>query len=135
MRFVPHTADDIREMLAAIGVRGLDDLFADVPRELRATAAVQLDAGLPEQDVVARLKALSARNAGARMPSFLGAGAYPHFVPAVVDSILQRAEFYSAYTPYQPEVSQGTLQAVFEFQTLVAMLFDLDVAGITGKAE
>jgi glycine dehydrogenase subunit 1 len=128
MRFVPHTPDDIREMLAAVGVREIDDLFADIPQVLRATAALSLPGGLSEQEVVARLESLNARNLGAAVPCFLGGGAYPHFVPAVVDSILQRAEFYSAYTPYQPEVSQGTLQAVFEFQTLVAMLFDLEIA-------
>lgn len=115
-------------MLAAVGVRQLDDLFSDVPAELRESAPVRLPPGLPEQEVVARLELLSARNEGARLLAFLGAGAYPHFVPAVVDSVLRRAEFYSAYTPYQPEVSQGTLQAIFEFQTLVAMLFDLEVA-------
>jgi len=128
MRFVPHTAAQVREMLAAVGVRDVADLFAGVPQGLREAAAVNLPPGLPEQDVVERLAALSARNHGALSTCFLGAGAYPHFVPAVVDSILQRAEFYSAYTPYQPEVSQGTLQAIFEFQTLVAMLFDLEVA-------
>jgi glycine dehydrogenase subunit 1 len=128
MRFVPHTPEDVREMLAVVGVREIDDLFADVPQELRATAALNLPGGLSEQEVEARLESLSARNLGAAAHCFLGGGAYPHFVPAVVDSILQRAEFYSAYTPYQPEVSQGTLQAIFEFQTLVAMLFDLEVA-------
>jgi len=128
MRFVPHTPDDIREMLAAAGISSVDELFADIPEQLRATAAVNLPPGLTEQEVVGCLEALNARNDAAGLPSFLGAGAYPHFVPAVVDHIIQRAEFYSAYTPYQPEVSQGTLQAIFEFQTLIAMLFDLEVA-------
>jgi len=115
-------------MLAAVQVRDVDDLFAGIPQELRNSAAVDLPAGKSEQEVVAILEALSAGNCGVNMPSFLGGGAYPHFIPAVVNNILQRAEFYSAYTPYQPEVSQGTLQAIFEFQTLVAMLFALDVA-------
>lgn len=128
MRFIPHTPDDVREMLAAIGVASVDDLFADVPADLRADASIALPAGLCEQQVRERLEGLANGNPGARCLSFLGAGAYPHFSPAVVDAVLQRAEFYSAYTPYQPEVSQGTLQAIFEFQTLVAMLFDLDVA-------
>src|SRR6185436_4028299 len=87
-----------------------------------------LPPGLPEDAVRRELAELSALNQAAGRISFLGAGAYRHFIPAVVDNILQRAEFYSAYTPYQPEVSQGTLQAIFEFQTLVAMLFDLEVA-------
>ncbi|MDX2170759.1 MAG: aminomethyl-transferring glycine dehydrogenase subunit GcvPA [Deltaproteobacteria bacterium] len=128
MRFIPHSPSDIARMLAAVGVGAVDELFRDIPAELRASGAIDLPPGLPEQAVRQRLDALAARNSGATMLSFLGAGAYPHFSPAVVDNILQRAEFYSAYTPYQPEVSQGTLQAIFEFQTLVAMLFDMDVA-------
>jgi glycine dehydrogenase subunit 1 len=128
MRFIPHSPTDVADMLAAVGVASLDDLFRDIPAALRATGPIDLPPGLPEQEVRRRLEALAARNDGARALSFLGAGAYPHFSPAAVDNILQRAEFYSAYTPYQPEVSQGTLQAIFEFQTLVAMLFGLEVA-------
>jgi len=115
-------------MLDAVGVAAVADLFADVPAALRAASAVRLAAGLSEPEVRARLEALADRNRGAGLLCFAGAGAYPHVVPAVVDHILQRAEFYSAYTPYQPEVSQGTLQAIFEFQSLVAMLLDMDVA-------
>ncbi|MBX3025316.1 aminomethyl-transferring glycine dehydrogenase subunit GcvPA [bacterium] len=128
MRFIPHSPTDVAEMLAAVGVASLDDLFRDIPDALRATGAIALPPGLSEQEVRRRLAELAARNDGATHLSFLGAGAYPHFSPAVVDNLLQRAEFYSAYTPYQPEVSQGTLQAIFEFQTLVAMLFGLEVA-------
>jgi glycine cleavage system P protein (glycine dehydrogenase) subunit 1 len=128
MRFIPHSPADIEQMLAAIGVASIEDLFRNIPAPLRASGAIDLPPGLSEQDVRARLEALGARNSGVAHLCFLGAGAYPHFVPAVVDNILQRAEFYSAYTPYQPEVSQGTLQAIFEFQTLIAMLFGLEVA-------
>jgi glycine dehydrogenase subunit 1 len=128
MRFIPHTADDIRAMSEIVGVASVADLFRDVPAALRARAAIDLPLGAAEQDVTRQVEQLALRNLGAGMVSFLGAGAYPHFVPAAVDSILRRAEFYSAYTPYQPEVSQGTLQSIFEFQTLVAMLFDLEVA-------
>jgi glycine dehydrogenase subunit 1 len=128
MRFIPHSPADVEEMLAAIGVASVEELFRDIPAALRVSGAVDLAPGLSEQAVRARLESLAARNTAAQQLSFLGAGAYPHFVPTVVDSVLQRAEFYSAYTPYQPEVSQGTLQAIFEFQTLVAMLFDLEVA-------
>jgi glycine dehydrogenase subunit 1 len=128
MRFIPHTPDDVGAMLAAIGVASVDELFRDIPPALRAGAGIHLPGGLDEQAVVGRLSALAAANSGARGVSFLGGGAYPHFAPAVVDHLLQRAEYYSAYTPYQPEVSQGTLQAIFEFQSLVAMLFDLEVA-------
>jgi glycine dehydrogenase subunit 1 len=128
MRFIPHSPADIAEMLAAVGVGSVDELFRDIPAALRATGAIDLEPGLPEQAVRARLEVLARQNRGAQYLNFLGAGAYPHFSPAVVDNVLQRAEFYSAYTPYQPEVSQGTLQAIFEFQTLIAMLFDLEVA-------
>ncbi len=128
MRFIPHSPADVEQMLAAVGVASVEELFRDIPERLRAGGALDLAPGVSEQAVRARLEALAARNTAARQLSFLGAGAYSHFVPALVDSVLQRAEFYSAYTPYQPEVSQGTLQAIFEFQTLVAMLFDLEVA-------
>jgi glycine dehydrogenase subunit 1 len=128
MRFIPHSPSDVETMLAAVGVGSIDELFRDIPAALRATGGLDLPAGLPEQEVHARLEVLARQNRGAQHLSFLGAGAYPHFVPAVVDNVLQRAEFYSAYTPYQPEVSQGTLQAIFEFQSLIAMLFDLEVA-------
>jgi glycine dehydrogenase subunit 1 len=128
MRFIPHTAADIAAMLAAMGLQEVDELFRDLPEDLRAASTIRLPPGLCEQAVSRVVGELAARNAGSAMVSFLGAGAYPHFVPAAVDEILRRAEFYSAYTPYQPEVSQGTLQAIYEFQTLVAMLFDLEVA-------
>ncbi|MEO8605439.1 MAG: aminomethyl-transferring glycine dehydrogenase subunit GcvPA [bacterium] len=127
MRFIPHSPTDIAHMLAAVGVGAVEELFQDIPPALRASGAIDLPPGLPEQEVRRRLEQLASRNSGAAMLSFLGAGAYPHFSPAVVDNILQRAEFYSAYTPYQPEVSQGTLQAIFEFQTLVAMVFGMEV--------
>ena len=128
MRFLPHTDDDIRAMLATVGVAQLADLFADVPATLRARAALDIAPGLPEAELRTRLGQLAARNTAAQQLCFMGGGAYAHFVPAVVDQILQRAEFYSAYTPYQPEVSQGTLQAIFEFQSLVAMLLGMEVA-------
>lgn len=128
MRFFPHTPEDIRRMLDVIGAGAIDELFRDIPDEIRRRAAIRLPPGLGEQDVVARVSELAGRNAGAGMLCFLGGGAYSHYVPAVVDLIVQRAEMYSAYTPYQPEVSQGLLQATFEFQTLVATLFGLDVA-------
>ncbi len=115
-------------MLDAVGVADVADLFTDVPVALRAASAVRLAPGLSEPDVRARVEALAERSPGADLLCFAGAGAYPHVVPAVVDHLLQRAEFYSAYTPYQPEVSQGTLQAIFEFQSLVAMLLAMDVA-------
>jgi glycine dehydrogenase subunit 1 len=114
-------------MLAAIGVESIDDLFAHVPATLRGRGAVGLPAGLTEPELRGVLTGLASRNTvGAAV--FLGAGAYPHWIPTLVDQMLLRSEFATAYTPYQPEVSQGTLQAIFEFQTLTAMLFGLDVA-------
>jgi glycine dehydrogenase subunit 1 len=126
--YVPHTPADIAAMLEAIGAGSLDDLIAHVPASLRDHAAVDLAPGLTEPELRARFAALAASNARDDLAVFLGAGSYPHFVPAVVNQILLRSEFATAYTPYQPEVSQGTLQAIFEFQTFVATLLGLDVA-------
>jgi glycine dehydrogenase subunit 1 len=129
MRYIPHTDHDIAAMLAVVGVESLDALFVHIPGELRTQAAIQLPPGASESAVHARLTTLAQANRVApEILSFLGAGAYPHFSPVVVDQILQRSEFATAYTPYQPEVSQGTLQAIFEFQSLVATLLGLDVA-------
>jgi glycine dehydrogenase subunit 1 len=127
--YTPHTPSDVAAMLATIGVGSVDELFAHIPASLRSRATVDLPAGLTEPELRRTLGALAARNAGgAGGAVFLGAGAYPHWVPAVVDQILMRSEFATAYTPYQPEVSQGTLQAIFEFQTFAALLLDLEVA-------
>src|SRR5207247_8838169 len=106
------TAEAIAARLAAIGVSSIDDLVTHVPATLRARAAIALPEGLTEPELCRHVSALAARNASASGAAvFLGAGAYPHWVPAVVDQILLRSEFATAYTPYQPEVSQGTLQA------------------------
>jgi len=129
MRYIPHTAHDITVMLAALGVRSVDSLLAQVPEELRVRAGIDLAPGMSEAEVRARLSALAAANrVSPDTLAFIGGGAYPHFVPAVVDQIIQRAEFATAYTPYQPEVSQGTLQAIFEFQSLTAALLGLEGA-------
>jgi len=126
--YSPHTPADIEEMLDAIGVKSIDDLFRQVPARLRELAAEGRTPGMTEPELRAHLEGLSSRSTGATATAFLGAGAYPHWVPTVVDQILLRSEFATAYTPYQPEVSQGTLQAIFEFQTFSAMLLGLDVA-------
>jgi glycine dehydrogenase subunit 1 len=116
-------------MLEVLGLQSVEDLFAHIPAPIRRQADLLLPSGLSEFQVQEALFRLAARNAPTRgVLAFLGAGAYPHFVPAVVDQTLQRVEFTTAYTPYQPEVSQGTLQATFEFQSLVALLLGLDVA-------
>jgi len=129
MRYIPHTDHDIAAMLAALGVSSVDDLFAHLPQELHARAAIDFPPGKSESEVRECLTSLAGTNlVSSEILPFIGGGAYPHFVPVVVDHIIQRAEFATAYTPYQPEVSQGTLQAIFEFQSLVAALLGLDVA-------
>ena len=129
MRFIPHTEADVAAMLAAIGASRLDDLIAHVPERLRNSAAINLDSGRGEQEVAAELAAMARHNRGAYdFVSFLGAGSYRHYVPAAVRAITARAEFATSYTPYQPEASQGTTQAIFEFQTMIAQLTGLEVA-------
>ncbi|HZD25560.1 MAG TPA: aminomethyl-transferring glycine dehydrogenase subunit GcvPA, partial [Alphaproteobacteria bacterium] len=130
MRYLPHTPEDRRAMLAAIGVADIDALFVDVPERARHDGPIEgLSSYAGELEVERRLSALAARNVAAgSVPSFLGAGAYRHHVPAAVDHLIQRSEFLTAYTPYQPEISQGTLQYLFEFQTQVALLTGMEVA-------
>ncbi len=123
--FVPHTPDDIEAMLGVIGASSVDDLFSMIPSALRDPAIDLMDA-LPEPGVVAHLKSLAARNAPAGEGiTFLGGGLYDHYVPAAVRAIQSRGEFATAYTPYQAEASQGTLQMLFEFQTMIAELLGL----------
>src|SRR3954470_23129988 len=112
-------------MLAALGMNSVDELFADIPKPLRSSP-LRLDPPEPEQQLMARLSGLAARNR-VDLASFLGAGAYRHFSPPLVDQILLRGEWYTAYTPYQPEVSQGTLQSIYEYESLIAELMSLDV--------
>src|SRR4051812_4383818 len=128
-RYTSATEADRQEMLAAIGVETIDDLFADVPEGVRLGRPLQLEQGKPEQEVYARLRDLAAKNTSAEGEiSFLGAGMYDHYVPALIDSILQRSEFLTPYTPYQPEISQGGLQVMFEYQTAISELTGLPVS-------
>src|SRR6202161_3121073 len=116
-------------MLASIGVASIEDLFAAIPEALRVRRPLALDDGLSEQEVYAELRALAARNSSTEDEiSFLGAGMYDHYVPALVDSITSRSEFLTPYTPYQPEVSQGGLQAMFEYQTAICELTGLPIS-------
>src|SRR3954452_20728931 len=116
-------------MLAAIGVETIDDLFADVPEGVRLGRALNLPPGKPEQEGYTYLRRLAARNVSAEDElSFLGAGMYDHYVPALIDSIIQRSEFLTPYTPYHPEISQGGLQVMFEYQTAISELTGLPVA-------
>jgi glycine dehydrogenase subunit 1 len=142
MRYLPLDADDRRAMLARIGAATIDDLFVDVPPAARLAGPVDLPPHAGEIEVERALSALASRNvpAGAAA-SFLGAGAYRHFIPAAVDHLIQRGEFLTSYTPYQPEISQGTLQYLFEFQTQVALISGMEIAnaslydGASGAAE
>src|SRR5262245_59756188 len=129
MRYVQNTPDDVREMLETIGVRSVDDLFRSVPAELLAPRDFPFPPRLTDLELLDHLRAVAAKHValGSR-PSFLGAGAYRHFIPPVVDALASRGEFLTAYTPYQPEASQGSLQAFFEFQTMICELTGLDVA-------
>ena len=125
MAYGPHTPADRQRMLAALRMDSVDDLFADIPVGLRSSP-LRLDPPEPEQLLMNRLGGLAAKNR-VDLASFLGAGAYRHFSPPMVDQILLRGEWYTAYTPYQPEVSQGTLQSIYEYESLIAELVGLDV--------
>jgi glycine dehydrogenase subunit 1 len=142
MRYLPLTDDDRAAMLARVGARSIDDLFVDVPSAAQRKGLVDLPPHQSELEVERAMRAFADRNTPAgRTAFFIGAGAYRHHVPASVDHLIQRSEFLTTYTPYQPEIAQGTLQALFEFQTQVAMLLGVDVAnasmwdGSTGCAE
>ncbi|HEU0072053.1 MAG TPA: aminomethyl-transferring glycine dehydrogenase subunit GcvPA [Alphaproteobacteria bacterium] len=143
MRYLPLTSDDRRAMLGAIGVKSIEDLFVDVPTSARQAKPLDLPPHAGELEVERELAALAAKNlaAGQAKASFVGAGAYRHHVPAAVDHLIQRGEFLTAYTPYQPEISQGTLQMLFEFQSQVALVTGMEVAnasmydGATSAAE
>ncbi len=129
MRYVPHTPEDIQEMLAVIGVKDISELFGTIPEHLQMDRVLDLPEPLPECMLNYRLEELSARNSDStRIATFTGAGIYNHYVPAAVGQMLLRSEFYTAYTPYQPEVSQGTLQSVFEYQTMIARLLGMEVS-------
>jgi glycine dehydrogenase subunit 1 len=141
-RYIPNTDEDARRMLDAIGVSSVDVLFEQVPAGVRLQRDLDIPPALSEPDLIAHLQALAGQDADpSRFAVFLGAGVYRHFSPSLVDQLLLRSEFYTAYTPYQPEISQGTLQAIFEFQTLVSQLMGTDLAnasmydGSTAMAE
>jgi glycine dehydrogenase subunit 1 len=141
LRYIPNSPEERIEMLEAIGLGSAEELFDSIPHELRLQRPLNTPAALSEIELLDRFEQTGARNAGARRISFLGGGAYSHYVPTIVDHIISRSEFFTAYTPYQPEISQGTLQTIFEFQTLVCQLTGMEVAnasmydGSTGLAE
>lgn len=126
MKFTPHTEKEVAEMLGTIGVKSIDDLFSPIPKEMQAKS-LDLPAGLSEFEALAKLKSLAAKN-DSGMACFLGGGVYDHFIPAAVDAISSRPEFYTAYTPYQPEASQGTLQVLYEYQTMICELTGMEAS-------
>src|SRR4051812_35051723 len=129
MRYLPLTAEDRSEMLARIGVADIDALFADIPADKRLNALPDLPRTRSEMEVERVLGRMAGRNVSAgSVPFFIGCGAYKHHIPASVDHLIQRSEFLTSYTPYQPEIAQGTLHYLFEFQTQVALLTGMEVA-------
>ncbi|KUJ95161.1 MAG: putative glycine dehydrogenase [decarboxylating] subunit 1, partial [Desulfonauticus sp. 38_4375] len=126
MPYIPYTEEQVKEMLATIGANSIEELFADIPQELRPKS-FNLPAGKSEQEVINHLENLAQKN-NTHLTTFLGAGFYDHYIPAAIKAITSRSEFYTAYTPYQAEASQGTLQAIFEYQTAMARLMDMDFA-------
>ena len=140
MRYLPKSPAERVEMLGEIGASSIADLFAVVPAEYRLERDLAVPAQLGESEIIDFFKAAAAKNA-VGYASFLGAGCYRHYRPVVIDSLVQRGEFLTSYTPYQAEITQGTLQAIFEFQTMICELTGMDVAnasmyeGSTGAAE
>jgi glycine dehydrogenase subunit 1 len=139
--FIPFSKEEQLEMLKSIGVNSVDELFDDIPESVRLTKPLSLPPALSEPELIAYFEELADRNIGKKYISFLGAGAYDHYIPAAIDAIISRSEFYTAYTPYQAEASQGTLQTIYEYQSLICELTGLEVTnasmydGATATAE
>jgi glycine dehydrogenase subunit 1 len=141
MRYIPNSPEERGEMLASIGLDSAEQLFRSIPNDVQLNRPLKITDPLSEPEVIAALEAMAAKNTAATKPSFLGAGVYSHYSPTIVDHLIQRSEFFTSYTPYQPEISQGTLQYIFEFQTLICQLTGMEVAnasmydGSTAMAE
>jgi glycine dehydrogenase subunit 1 len=141
MRYIPNSPEERDEMLAVVGLENAKELFRSIPENIQLNRPLSITEPLAESEVIATLEGMAAKNTAASKPSFLGAGVYSHFSPTIVDHLIQRSEFFTSYTPYQPEISQGTLQYIFEFQTLVCQLTGMEVAnasmydGSTAMAE
>ncbi|MBD3287709.1 aminomethyl-transferring glycine dehydrogenase subunit GcvPA [candidate division KSB1 bacterium] len=129
MPFIPNTDDERKEMLAAIGVQNVEELISNIPKDLRFKGKMELPEPVSEMEIASSFHKLVRENTGCNdYTSFLGGGAYDHYIPAAIDHVISRSEFYTAYTPYQPEVSQGTLQATYEYQSMIAELTAMDIA-------
>src|SRR5215218_6490014 len=141
MRYIPNSPEEREEMLRLVGLNSAEELFRSIPNEVKLNRQLNITEPLAEPEVIGAMENLANRNTASRKTSFLGAGVYSHFSPTIVDHLIQRSEFFTSYTPYQPEVSQGTLQYIFEFQTLICQLTGMDVAnasmydGSTSMAE
>ncbi len=141
MRYIPNSPEERQEMLASIGLLSEQELFRSIPENVRLGRELNVTDPLAEPEVIAAMEEMAAKNTAATKPSFLGAGVYSHYSPTIVDHLIQRSEFFTSYTPYQPEISQGTLQYIFEFQTLICQLTGMEVAnasmydGSTAMAE
>lgn len=128
-RYLPHTESDVKQMLESIGAQSIEDLFKDIPENLRLKRELDLPGPMSEMELASHMKDLAAANKSIdELVCFLGAGAYDHYIPSIVKHLAMRSEFYTAYTPYQPEISQGTLQAIFEYQTMICNLTGMDVS-------
>ncbi len=128
-RYLPNTVEDKNEMMKTIGIESIEELFADIPEKVRFKGELKLKKALSEPEVIKELTRMASNNSNSKdFTSFLGAGVYEHYIPSVVDHVISRSEFYTAYTPYQPEISQGELQAIFEFQTMISELTGMDLA-------
>ncbi|MGC4005941.1 MAG: hypothetical protein QM811_23600 [Pirellulales bacterium] len=129
MTYIQNTPEDVAEMLKSIGVTSTDALFEQIPPEARLGRALEIPPALSEQELIAHMSGLAAKNVGpTQRVCFLGGGSYDHFIPSVVDYVAGRGEFYTSYTPYQPEVSQGNLQVFFEYQTLITELTGMPIS-------
>ncbi|GAC1396550.1 MAG: aminomethyl-transferring glycine dehydrogenase subunit GcvPA [Pyrinomonadaceae bacterium] len=141
MRYIPNSPNERAEMLQSVGLNSAEELFNTIPSDVLQCAPLNIPQAMSELELIARFEQLAAKNKAAMRPSFLGAGAYSHYAPTIIDSLISRSEFFTSYTPYQPEISQGTLQYIFEFQTMVCQLTGMDVANAsmydasTGVAE
>ena len=141
MRYIPNSPEEREEMLRSIGLSSAAELFRTIPDDVKLDRPLNITEPLSEPEVIGSLEKMSAANTAANKPSFLGAGVYSHYSPTIVDHLIQRSEFFTSYTPYQPEISQGTLQYIFEFQTLICQLTGMEVAnasmydGSTSTAE
>jgi glycine dehydrogenase subunit 1 len=127
MDYTPHTGEDIAQMKAVVGITDVEELFADIPAKYRLSQKMDIPESLSEQETISLMNSLSRKNNLPQM-TLTGAGAYHHYIPAVVSQVINRAEFYTAYTPYQPEISQGVLQAIYEYQTMIAHLTGTEIA-------